>query len=90
MIFNGKKTRLQEGDIIAYDEETGILMFLRNKQPLLFSDNSTQVFLYLKDLKFLVLIKILAETNELECPPISEIPTLPIVIEGRKYLHYIF
>lgn len=90
MIFNNEKTRLQKGDMVAYDEKTGIVMFFRNKRPLLFSNSSAEVFLYLQDLKFLVLIKILAETNGLDCPSIQEIQPFPIIIGERNYLHYIF
>lgn len=91
MIFNNEKTRLREGDVVAYSEKTGIIMFLRKNQPLLFSDGSAHAFVYLQDLKFLFLIKILAETNELECPSsIQEIQPFSIIIEGREYLHYIF
>lgn len=90
MIFNEEITKLEKEDMVAYNEETGIVMFFRNNQPLLFSNGSAEVFLYLRDLKFLILIKILAETNGINCPPVSEIQTYPIIIEKREYLHYIF
>ena len=91
MIFNNEKTRLQKGDMIAYNEDTGMIMFFRNNQPLLFSNGSAEVFLYMRDLKFLVLIKILAETNGLDCPSsMQEIEPHPLIIGKRKWLSYIF
>lgn len=90
MLFNDEKTRLQKGDTIAYNKETAILMFLRNKQPLSFSNSSIQALFFMPNLNFLVFIKILAETNGLDSPPISEIQPFPIIIGKREYLHYIF
>jgi len=91
MIFNDETTRLQKGDMIAYNEKTGMIKFLRDGQRLLFPNGSNEVLFYLQDLKFLVLIKILAETNGLDCPSsLQEIETCPLTIEGHQWLCYIF
>jgi len=90
MILNDEKTRLQKGDMLAYNEKTGIVMFFRNKQALLFSNISVKFLFFMPNLNFLVFIKLLADTNGIDSPPACEIQTYPVEIRGLKYLSYIF
>ena len=91
MLFNDEITRLEEGDTVAYNQETGMIKFLRKNQALPFSNGSTEVLIHLPKLNFLVFIKILAETNGLDCPSsLQEIDTYPLVIGKRQWLSYIF